>query len=220
MLKISKQHGVTLLELMIALTVSTIVIGALVALFFTSTKHNRETVEIAKLDNQLNLVLNSMARDIRRAGYWADADTSSTNPFMVTGSTDITVNGSNDCILLTYDHDADGALPSIGAGTDDERYGYRLLDGAVQYRPSGKAFSCTAGAQDWEDLTDKDIVNITALNIVLNNEDVDIDGAESGTALMRVRNVVITISGELVDDTAIQRTLTRQVKIYNDKYIP
>ena len=218
MLGFSKQKGVTLLELVVALAISTVVIGALVGIFFMSTKHNRGTLEVTKLDSELNLVLNSMSRDIQRAGYWANAETSSTNPFMQTGTTDISVNGANDCILLTYDHDGDGALAAFGAGTDDERYGYRLSAGAVQYRPSGALFSCTNSS--WTDLTDKRIVTITAMQITLNTEDVDIDGTGSGTAVMQVRNVTITLTGELASDSSVTRTLTRTVKVYNDKYIP
>jgi len=218
MLMLKKQEGITLLELLIALAVSTVVVGALVGLFFISTKHNRGTLEITKLDSELNLVLNSMTRDVQRAGYWADAQTSSNNPFMVTGTTDITINGSNDCILLTYDRNADGALTSAGNGTDDERYGYRLSNNAIQYRAVTTNFSCTNS--DWLNLTDTRVITITAFSVALNTEDVDIDGTGPGTSVMQVRSVTITVTGELADDSSVTRTLTRNVKVYNDKYIP
>lgn len=216
-----KQHqtGVTLLELMIALFISTFVVAALVGLFFMAGRHNTNTLEVTKLDTELNLVINSMARDVQRAGYWANSQTSATNPFMQTGTTDISIVGGN-CVLLTYDHDANGALPAVGAGTDDERYGYRLMAGAIQYRPSGANFSCAADGTAWTNLTDNRIITITAFSLNLTTQSVDIDGAGSGTSTMQVRRLDVTITGQLVDDPSVTRTLTKTIKLYNDKYVP
>ncbi len=213
------QSGVTLLELMIALLVSTFVVAALVGLFFMAGRHNESTLEITKLDAELNLVINSMARDVQRAGYWANSSSSSTNPFMQTGTTDLTVVGGN-CVLMTYDHDADGSLPGVGTGTDDERYGYRLVNGAIQYRPSGASFSCNAAADAWTNLTDNRIITITAFVLTLDTQSADIDGAGSGTSTMEIRKLNVTISGRLVGDASVTRSLTKTIKLYNDKYVP
>lgn len=215
----TKQIGVTLLELMVALLISTFVVSALVGLFFMAGRHNESTLEITKLDAELNLVMNSMARDAQRAGYWANSSSSSTNPFMQTGTTDVTISGGN-CVLMTYDHDADGSLPAVGAGTDDERYGYRLMNGAIQYRPSGASFSCSAAAELWTNLTDTRIITITAFVLTLDTQSADIDGTGSGTSTMQMRKLNITITGRLVGDTAVTRTLTKTIKLYNDKYVP
>lgn len=212
------QKGVTLLELMIALVISSFVVAALVGLFFMAGRHNENTLEITKLDTELNLVINSMARDVQRAGYWANSATSATNPFMQ-AATDITIVGGN-CVLLTYDHDANGSLAAVGAGTDDERYGYRLSNGAVQYRPSGASFSCAAAANAWTNLTDPRLVTITAFSLTLNTQSVDIDGAGSGTSTMQIRRLTVTITGQLAGDSTVTRTLTKTIKLYNDKYVP
>lgn len=214
-----QQRGVSLLELMVALLISTFVVSALVGLFFMAGRHNTNTLEITKLDTELNLVINSMARDVQRAGYWANSSSSSTNPFMQTGTTDLTIVGGN-CVLMTYDHDANGSLPAVGTGTDDERYGYRLMNGAIQYRPSGASFSCAALPDAWTNLTDNRIITITAFTLTLDTQSADIDGAGSGTSTMQMRKLNITITGRLVDDTSVTRTLTKTIKLYNDKYVP
>lgn len=213
------QKGFTLLELIIALLVSLTVMVGILALFFNMIKHSRSTVEAGRLDRTLHAAMFAMATDIRRAGYWANATSSSTNPFMVTGSTDIQVPSSS-CILLTYDHNSDGSLPGISSGIDDERYGYRLVNNAIQYRPAGATFSCSAGTDVWTNLTDPNIVKITALTFVKNDQVVDIDGAGAGTATLTVRSITITLTGELVSDSSTSKTITRTVKVYNDKYAP
>ncbi len=219
MLNHSKQFGVTLIELVIAIAISTIIVAALLGLFFMSGKHNRSTIEITKLDSELNLVLNSLARDIQRAGYWGSAETSSNNPFMQTGTTDIQITGGN-CILMTYDRDSNGALPGVGAGSDDERYGYRLMLGAIQYRQHGAPFDCAAAAANWINLTDTRLVTITAFQLALTTSSVDIDGTGPGTAVMQIRRVTVTITGQLAGDSSVTRTLSRTIKVYNDKYVP
>ncbi|MCH9770227.1 MAG: prepilin-type N-terminal cleavage/methylation domain-containing protein [Gammaproteobacteria bacterium] len=213
------RRGFTLMEFLIAMTVSVVVVAGLWSLFYVVTRHSRNTLSIGRLDGQLQLVLASMTRDIRRAGYWANAGTSTTNPFQDTG-TDIQVNGSNNCLLLTYDADKDGSLPAVGAGSDDERYGYRLMNNAIQYRPHGAVFSCTAASSNWTDLTDPNILQITAFNVTLNTENLDLDGTGPGTSTISVRSVTISITGQLAADTSVSKTITKTVKVYNDKYNP
>lgn len=217
-LKLTKR-GFTLMEFLIALTISAAVIAGLMSLFYVVTKHSRSSTELARLDSQLTLVLNKMSRDIHRAGYWANAGSSASNPFQASG-TDIQVNAGNNCILITYDADKNGSLSAITAAADDERYGYRFLNGAIQYRPRGATFSCTAAADNWEDLTDPNIVTITAFTVTLNSENLDIDGAGPGTATMSVRSVTISLTAQLTSDSNVSKTITKTVKIYNDKYNP
>ena len=141
-----RESGLTLVELMIAMSISVLVIVAFVASFTLIVKGGRSSVEVGRLNSQLNHVISLITTDIQRAGYWGQATTSSTNPFMVTGTTDIQVNVGNNCILLTYDRDGNGSLPAIAAGSDDERYGFRLNNNTIQYRPPGATFSCSAAA--------------------------------------------------------------------------
>ena len=210
-----KSFGFTLIELLISLVISLIVLGGIIALFSMAVTHSRKTIETGRLDKTLHGVLDSMTRDIHRAGYWSQAETSSTNPFMITGSTDITVNATNNCILLTYDANGDGVLPAISASIDDERYGYRLTGTAVQYRPRGAPFSCAASSSSWTDLTDPSTISITQFSVTLNTGTVTV-----GTSSMSVRNVTLSITGELVGDSTVSKTITKRVKVYNDKYNP
>ncbi|OGO94015.1 MAG: hypothetical protein A3F10_00950 [Coxiella sp. RIFCSPHIGHO2_12_FULL_42_15] len=211
------QKGITLIELLLALIIGLITIGAIVALFVLATTQSRKTIEIARLTSSLQLVLSSLERDLQRAGYWAQAETSAANPFMVTGSTDLTVNAANTCVLITYDANSDGLLPPIDATQDDERYGYRLQEGAIQFRPAGAPFECTAAQSSWTNLTDPKFITITAFSVVLNTETINLAGG-TGTQNIQVRFVEASLTGQLVKDSAITKTLTEKIKVYNDKY--
>ena len=217
MLNKSQQTGITFIELVISLAIALFVISGIIALFTTSVIHNRKTIEFAHLNKVLIMALNTLSKDIHRAGYWGQADTSNSNPFMVTGSTDITINAANNCILFTYDTDNNGSLPSISSSIDDERYGYRLQSSAIQSRPAGADFSCAAPSTAWTDLTNPNTITITQFTIALNSGTVDIDG--TGPTLT-VRSVTVTISAELTTDPSLSTTLSKEIKVYNDKYNP
>lgn len=218
-IKKTKQFGFTLVELMIGLALSTIIMLGLLGMCFSILKHSSMTLDVGRLDRYLHSTMAVMANDIRRAGYWGLASTSTNNPFM-TNSSDITVNAGGNCILLTYDHDNDGMLPAITSVTDDERYGYRLIGNVIQYRPYGALFDCNATSSEWDNLTDPNIINITAFSLIKNDNVIDIDGAGPGTSTLTLRTITIVITGQLTSDSSISKTITQTVKVYNDKYSP
>lgn len=219
--KRAKSQGLTLIELMIAMAINLLLLLALTSMFSSNVGHFNQVNKSDLLKQQLQSAMQMMVNDIRRAGYWANASNDigtgqNTNPFMAAG-TDIAVNGSNNCILFSYDYNKDGSLPSITNSSDDERYGFRLLNNAVQARPPGAAFDCTASANAWENMTDTNLITVTALTFTLNTTSVPI-GAASKT--VKIRSVDITLTGQLVSDATVTLTLTEHVRVRNDKYVP
>jgi prepilin peptidase dependent protein B len=217
-----KLAGFTLNELIIALLINTLIFGALIAVFVANLNHYTTSINTNRLNQQLQAALQLMTADIRRAGYWANAATligtnTNTNPFMSTASgTDIVTGAGNTCILFTYDHGSTGSLPSISSVTDDDRYGYRLTNGAIQTRPWGATFNCTAAASAWENITDPTIT-ITALTFTLTTKTVT---TGIGTSALVMRSIDISVTGQLTGNSAITRTLTQHIRVRNDKYTP
>ena len=213
--------GFTFTELLVALTLNALLFAALLSVFVANLGHNRKVVNTNRLNQQLQTALDVMTNDIRRAGYWANAHTdvgtgSNNNPFMAAG-TDISVNLANNCILLAYDRNSDGALPAISAAADDERYGYRLINSTLQGRPPGATFSCTAAANQWENLTDPNFVQVSALTFTITPSTITTGPGSKGILF---RDVTISLTGNLVNDNTVTRTLTQFVRIRNDKFIP
>jgi prepilin peptidase dependent protein B len=219
MLTMRNIQGFTFTELMVALTLNAILFVALIGIFIANISHYKKTMNENRLNLQLESALIFMANDIRRAGYWANSSgdigtAQNNNPFMVSGSTDITVSGGN-CILFTYDHGSTGALPAISSSSDDYRYGFKLSNNAIQARPQGAGFTC--GSTDWENITDTKVVTITALSFNLNTSSVVIG---PGTRGINIRSVDISVTGQLASDATVTKTLSEHVRIRNDKFIP
>lgn len=220
-LGIKRRAGFTFVELMIALALNAILLTALVSIFAANIGYYRQSLNVSRLNQQMQNAINIMARDIRRAGYWANASSDigldqNTNPFMAS-ATDITVKASHDCVLFTYDQNDDGILPAISSSYDDERYGYRLLNQALQTRPPGAAFSCTASSASWENMTDPNFVRITNLSFTLTTTTITTGPAARGISL---RYITISMTGQLTSDSTVTKTITRQIRIRNDKFIP
>lgn len=216
-----RQQGFTLIEAMVALAISIFLIGGLVTLFTMNLKQYRVAINQSRFDYQMQTAMQLMTNDIRRAGYWGNANSdvgtgTNNNPFM-TSTTDVSVNGSNNCILFTYDHDGNGSLATLSSSTDDERYGFRLQSGAVQARTPGAPFDCDAAATAWENITDPDVVTITALTFTPTTLTFT---TGPGTKGMTFRSIDITLTGQMTSDSSISKTLTEHVKIQNDKFIP
>lgn len=210
--------GFTFVELMIALVISTFVAVTLITLFLANVQHYQKSLNANKLNLQLEAVLDIMATEIRRAGYWSNAQSNvgvdaNNNPFMA-AATDIAVSNNN-CILFTYDHNGTGTLPSLGTGSDDDRYGFQLSNNAIQERTNGATFVCPA--TDWENITDPNVVTITALTFTLNPVTYT---AGPGARGLTSRSVDISVTGQLVSDATVTNTLTQHVRLRNDKFIP
>ena len=216
-----KKKGFTLIELLVVLVVASILLSSLLAVYSTALLAYQRAMNTARLTQSLQSAMLLMTNDIRRAGFWKNAKTdvnagSNHNPFMLN---DITVNGTNNCILFTYDRNGLGSLPSIGAGTDDERYGFRLQSGAIQSRPSGAMYDCNAPSGNWLNITDPASITITQLTFTVTNTSLSVP-AGSGSPTLIIRTVNVSITGQLLSDSTVTKTLNQLVRVHNDNYSP
>lgn len=203
-----------------SLAVTAIVMVGVMSLLGRTVSHARDAIALSRLAHTLHTTANIIAQDVARAGYWAQSSSNNNNPFMQVGTTNIQINGSSNCVLMTYDRNGDGLLPAITAASDDERYGYRLMNQSLQYRPYGATFDCAASASDWENMSDDNSVEITAFNVAQTNYAVDIDGSPSTTPAMERRRLSIDLTGQLIGDSSSQHSVSKTVILNNDRYSP
>jgi type IV pilus assembly protein PilW len=69
-----QQNGMTLIEIMIALTLSLLLIGGVIQLFLTSKQTFRMNEALARVQESGRLALDNVSRDLRMAGYQGCAD--------------------------------------------------------------------------------------------------------------------------------------------------
>ena len=176
--KYIKGRGFTLIELMISMMLGLIVVGGALSIYISTIKSSSDVVKSARLNYDLDSVMQLMVNDIRRSGFTGipvgGLDTVS-NVFMATATTlnirtlaavttDPTPN-SGDCILYSYDvDDGNNGTPEAPDGivNTNEYFGFKLDRGAIWIRYSGtNTTSCADG--NWERITDENKVSITFL---------------------------------------------------------
>ncbi len=252
---INGQKGFTLTELLVSTVLSLSVIGAVLVGYVATYTNTLGTLGASKLNHEMTTLMSLMSSDIRRAGYWgglAATAAPADNPFNVNGQTALTVfnsmngnldvgpQGSGSCIVYAYDLGNDA---SVGG---DELFGFRLNGGVVQMRVGGtpgNAASCASSDDDWEDLTDASLINVTVLSfdlvdsVCLNTREpdgIDNDGdgtvdnpeeadcylvapiAGSGDMTVETRQVDITLEAALADNASVRVTQTQSVRVRNE----
>lgn len=213
------EKGLSLIEFLIGVLISLVVALGAIAFFSGTSKTSGQLLKTVRLENELENALSLMVKDIRRAGYSANAaaqvGTGVNNDFME-GAVDISTPTAS-CILFSYDLNSDGLLPALGASNSDERFGYRLNSQTIEARATTDAnFDCNSGS--WEPLTAIQLVSVTALSFTLTTTNTALSSPYTGS--VRVRSVAITITGNLVSEPSVSRTVSSQVRVRNDKYIP
>ena len=224
-----KQSGFTLIEIMIALLIGLIIIAATITIYITTIKGSSDTLKSARLNHDLESAMSLMVNDIRRAGYWGKAiagSDSSANPF-TKGTADVKIPIAT-CILYSYDADN----PPDGIPDNGEYYGFKLQGGAIRMRSADAAETTTdcTGA-GWNTLTVEESVSITGLRFSSAYKCLDnsADPPASfnttcaaaalpvGDKAVESRQIDITLTGRVVGDTAVTKTLTSTVKVRNDR---
>jgi len=206
---LKKQSGLTIVELLIGLAIGLVITGVVLSVFTTSLINSQGVIQNGKLNDDLNAVMDIIVSDVQRAGYSNATPSKTGNPFMQAG-TDISVSNGN-CILFTYDRNSNGTVE------DNEKFGYRLSGNAIQDRPVGAAFNCGAPISAWENLTDPNVIIITAFTVSLSNVAIKVG---AGTDTINYRTVSLSITGHLTTDNTVTKTITRTIKVYNSRYAP
>jgi type IV pilus assembly protein PilW len=222
-----RQHGVGLVELLIASAIGLFLLAGLTDFLGRSLTSSGRNFQDARLTQDLNVAMELMTRDLRRAGYSSAAQgnpaavSAPANPFTqetVAGAGDGGINlATAGCVLYAYD------APATENGNLDvvERLGFRLQAGTVQAGTS--ATTCATGA--WQAVTDPGLSEITALSF----QYMDGNGAAAApqrplvaasgvTWAVCTRLIQVTLTGRLRSDPNVTRTLTQNVRVRNDWY--
>lgn len=125
----------------------------------------------------------------------------------------ITLDTTNkNCILIAYDSNLDGTL---AAG---EFFGFKLdtTDKVLEMRSSGATTNTCDSGGTWQELTDKNFIEVTAFQVTDNSP---ATVTTTNNLTIAIREYTITITGNLKGNTGIARTLRETIKVRNDRII-
>ena len=188
------QSGVTLIELMIAMLIGLIVVGATLTIFLATLKSSNDNLNMIRLNQELRSIVTLMVNDIRRAGYITDLASFNRNNWANSASS----------IKFYYDTDSDG---------DYDEFEYKNDNGTIK----------VSGAVNGE-LSDPSVVEITGFSIINNNVCTTIDQScpvllAGDASYVQVSSITFTINGRLTNDNAVSKSVTETVRIRNDNLV-
>ena len=201
-----KQHGNSLVELMISMTLGLASITAMASLVGHGIALNTSLLAKSRLDEEMNAVVAVVSHDLKRTGYYALTDkivknpTNFSNPF--DGSLSLSAyiaEPANSCINFAYDRNKNGLLDT---SPNNEKYGFRLRDNAVEVRLGGAA----CDESGWHDLTDPKVVQVTALKFIIK---------QSSVQQIMQTLVIIELQAHLKKHPDISRSINTSVLIEN-----
>ncbi len=201
--QLSSQKGFSLVELMISMVLGLLVVAMMISLYTTSVVNNSKIISLGKLNLEVKSLVELMSRDIRRAGYWADATSaalSSTFSHNLYNDASSAIAVSPDSTCITFAYDMDASNPEI---TAQEYIGYKLYQGGVYIR-SGLS---PCGAQNnWMRLT-SDTIYVEKLTFALTQ--VNAKG-ETGTVPSEGLNTMMS---------TVTINLKAAIDVQRDKYV-
>lgn len=213
---LSRQRGLTLVELMVGVAVGLIVVAAATLLVTTQLGENRRLLLEAQVNQDLRAATDIVTRELRRAGssdvialqsVWTEAGGGLPNPLMnVTPDT-----SPASQVDFTYQR----------AAGDISALGFRHEGGVLRTRLG----------MGWQDLTDPQTLRVTQFTVTprsgptvrLPCPRLCADGSVDCWPTVTVRELVVDVAGHAVADPSVARSVRTVVRLRNDwvqLYVP
>jgi type II secretory pathway pseudopilin PulG len=108
-----RQFGITLIAVLVGLAVGTLVLSGALGVYVMIAKGSRDSIQSARLNQELRAALDIMQQDIRRAGFWDFADTNRDGDANGDGTFSWQDLGIDADGTGTFDADANGATDAV-----------------------------------------------------------------------------------------------------------
>jgi len=226
----TRQSGVSLMELLIAMTISLVVSLAMISLMANTLGTGTTTIKMSRLTAEMRTAMQIMTRDLRRANYHGNyikcfGDVDCRTKLDTIGGIDssatshikaITVDGG-DCFFYWFDRDSDGIVTS-GDAVGAFRRGVRSGIGTIEMTTVSSGTPNCDSNTDWALITDPNIVDVTAF-VVTNNLGYTETISKAG-ATQFIDKIRLRIVAQLVTDPGTNRTIEDVIQVRNPIFSP
>lgn len=206
----NRQKGFSLIEMMVGLVAGLIVVGAVSSFTVTTLRTTNQNTQSSRLTQDLRTAMTLVTRELRRAGYDGAAVTKLGGGGALSSYTALSV--ANGCLIYQYNRTSGNQYRAI-----------RLNSNALEMATAATAMA-NCGTGTWNQVTDLDVVNITAFNLnetkekfsaVISSRVVGTD-TEITAGCGVVRHIGIDIRGSLAADSSISRNVHEDVRVRAD----
>lgn len=217
-----RQHrGLSIVELLVGIAVGLFILAGATLLVSSQLSDTRLLMLETQVQQDLRATADLIARDIRRGGYWANADSAvwpgagasaPANPYRVSW-TDVGAGGRSE---LKYSYSSNSpTTPENDIEDGFERFGFALN--------SNGTIEMLIGGGGWQALTDASVVRVTQFDLQVNPQTIVVPcsrpcvgGGIACWPQQVVRDVSIVIAAEAVHDANVKRSIRSDVRLRND----
>ena len=226
-----RQTGASLMEVLVAMSISLVVTASMIALMSNSLGNTARIIKMTKLSDDMRVAMQMMTRDLRRSSFnansmlcYGNADCATDGS--ITAAGDVTI-VNNSCFWFQMDR-AEGETGLNGNSTDDPAGGFRrraaTIDGEeigwIEMYAGTAAPTCNEANESggWVAITDPENMNITGFTVddTLSYTQVVLQDVNGNTMSQKVRKIRMTVLGQLVMDPSIVRRMEDVISVRND----
>jgi len=226
-----RQTGASLMEVLVAMSISLVVTASMIALMSNSLDNTARIIKMTKLSDDMRVAMQMMTRDLRRSSFnansmlcYGNADCATDGS--ITAAGDVTI-VNNSCFWFQMDR-AGGETGLNGNSTDDPAGGFRRRSATVNGEEIGwiemytgaSAPTCNEDDESagWVAITDPDNMNITGFTVddTLSYTQLVLQDVNGNELEQKVRKIRMTVLGQLVMDPSIVRRMEDVISVRND----
>ena len=216
MMDARRSRGLSLVELLVGTAVGLLIVAAGSTLVCQQVRENRALAIETRLMQDLRTAADIVSRDLRRAGYWANAASGVAMDGVAAGAPNpyaamAPETGASDAVRFRYSRD----VVENDSIDDNEQFGFRLHNGALELQ---------LGDGNWQALTDATTLTVTAFGIEPRIEESSLesfcerDCAAGSTACpprQQVKTFAVSIAGRSNVDTSVTRSVWGLARVRN-----
>jgi type IV pilus assembly protein PilW len=231
------RRGLSIVELMVGITIGLFILAGATMVMTTQLGDNRRLLLEVQVQQDMRTAVDLIARDVRRAGYWAKAfnqvwpdkqvpmvSSAVVNPYLATTPADAPGTTAATSVSYSFSRNEEEGN-QIGTDdnvvTSDEVSGFRLSPGTP------RTVDVLLGASGWQALTDPGVLTVTEFSIELHAVHLPMPcGVQcpvigpGGCPLMQsTRDVTITLVAQAASDASVKRSLRDNIRLRNDVLI-
>jgi type IV pilus assembly protein PilW len=210
-------RGLSLVELLVGLVIGLFIVGGAAYFTVNFNAENRRLLLEARLTQDMRAAMDVITRDLRRAGYWANAASGtsifgSTNPTITldgTGYATVTptaASGAQSTVTYRYAKDTNDAVDA-----NTEQFQFSVANGVL---------TTNIGNSGAQPLTDANTTFVDAFAVTMTEAQEDITCPSTCTTncpKIYIRELAVTLTGYSTIDPTIRRTLKNNVRLRNDR---
>ena len=214
------QSGLSMVELLVGAAIALFIAATGATLLAGNLRENRSLLLEARVTQDLRTAADVIARDLRRAGYWAGAadgvwrggaPAPLANPYDALAPDA----AASDAVSFRYSRDA----VENNVVDSNEQFGFRLRGGVLEMQ---------LGAGNWQALTDAGSLVVTAFSVTPTVQEISLQSlcalpCPAGNAAcpprQQVRSLALVLSARSTSDPGVTRSLRSNVRLRNDSVV-